>query len=139
MTSVYCITRGHLPCVEAWADCIKSQMLPFKYTEPITKKEMTHIQLGIRPVQFWEITFPKEHTDLMLNSIWSPKYNDIINSSQYEPFKFPLAMIRKALGINPMPKKIEGNQRILLMNDAVAIYPVGIKDDTMNEAGHENL
>jgi len=124
---LYCISRGIKQDVDRFIKELECQYLPFKY------RGFDFIQMSVRPVQLWEMVFPKELKDLMINTIIRG------NPPEHETmFKYPLAVLRKLLNA----KKVEDTthkKRLAVYHENVQVLPIGIREDVMHEEGHEML
>lgn len=91
------------------------------------------VQLAVRPIQLWEVVYPKECYQEVMNTIFP-------NGIKVRPeFSFPLGMIRKTLGARKCPPVIPGNRRIVRCAN-VATYPIGVRADHIDPVdGHEHL
>ena len=75
------MTRGVKHGVDQFITQLQGKYLPFKWRMNKEGKldhkgemiENGHTQLQVRPIQLWEIVFPEEHKDIVLNTILAGK------------------------------------------------------------------
>ena len=111
-----------MPSVRQWQEDLSAQYLPFKF-----KGEKTAVRLSVRPVQLYEIGFPEDQLDTVMN---------MVGSSDYILKRYPVLdkmakWMRKFLKLKPVPKP-KKPFKIMQPNNtnkAVAVVPIGIKDD----------
>jgi len=89
--------------------------------------------MGVRPIQFWELVFPKEHLDTVLNSIANP-----------QPWgtkqRWAVAALRAMLKAREVPEWNKQVPKLWVFHDAVEFNPIGIRDDPIHpDGGHEML
>jgi len=117
-------TRGALESVNKFIRELSSQYLPFKY-----KGQDTRLQVRVSPVQLWDVSFPKEHEERMLNHLFphgTPK------SMTGKLNKF-LTMIRIALGMKKIEDFKPDHTKTLgiLPPQNIDLFAIGKKDDVM--------
>ena len=114
---LYVLARGNKDRVDRWVNDCLARYYPYKYSN---KEPPGLLQLSVRPIQLYEIVFPKNH----LNDVLSFTY----------PLDFPITRnyvkaIRKILGL----KKINMNgikPNPLVNSRDVAVTGIGIKEDS---------
>ena len=118
------ITRGERICTQRMMEQLSSNFFPWKKGGKID-----HVQLSVRPVQMWELVFPKESMDVVLRSLWTEEqFKDFPGR-----FKTQLNLTRRAMKLKKIdPPVFPGPMRII-SNDFVATYPVGMKEDGYDE------
>jgi len=114
------ITRGIKHDVDRYISDLQAQYFPFPNIQgPGTSG---FVQLGIRPVQLWEVVFPKESKEEVIKTLstgppvddWRKKYFDLL---------------RISMGLTKLPEvDLTGPMRILYKNN-VAAYLLGTKED----------
>lgn len=131
---LYVVTRGIKHCVDRFISDLQAQYFPFEFTDPETKKKSNIIQLGVRPIQLWEIVFPKESlNEVLATVIKSPPE---FNSTQQKA----LSVLRKLLKCKPIPEIPPNSRRRIVFDQHIECSPIGIKDDIMHPTqGHEML
>lgn len=80
-------------------------------------------QVRVLPLGVIEYVFPKEHRDLVLNTMCN---NTAPN--RYGVPKIFQAMFRKALKLKPVPKYKKG-QKLIWTIENISIMPIGIRED----------
>ena len=123
----YCITRGVKPNVDRFISDLQAQYYPFKY------QNSNLIQMGVRPIQLWELVFPKESMNEVLATcnICPPN----LTSSQAKL----AALMRLCLKAKKIPEIPKDTPRRIVFNKDIEVTPIGIKEDKMHEDGHECL
>jgi hypothetical protein len=141
---LYIATKGIKHEVDQFITELQGKYLPFKWREKKTDKfQDSHVQLSVRPIQLWEIGFPKEHYDLIANTIIGPEYhgpagNDGKQPAEHKWFNKFIWAFRKALHLDPVPPY---KKDLVLPNrkEHVAVIPLGTKQDYVMENGVEGL
>jgi len=130
---LYVLARGIKHDFDRMINDLQAQYLPYK-SHPNYKKNKMVVQLSVRPVQLFELVFPREELDTVQGMLWD---NNLAMNTRD---KMGTAMVRKMLGAKKVPKFDESIPRRLIYRHNVACYPVGIKEDTNDpEDEHENL
>ena len=123
------MTRGIKHEIERFINDLQAQYYPYK-----AGKEKYFVQLAVRPIQLWELAFPKDALFNVMNTVF-PNGTNV----RWQ-FKMPLNSMRLALGAKKVPKlKPEEMKRIVYFNN-IAVYPIGIREDKKNKLdAHEEL
>lgn len=114
-------TRGIKHDVDRFIGLLQGVWLPFQYQD-----RTMSLQVGVRPVQLWELAFPKEHLQLMLRTLWDEEI------TRRAGFKTPLALLRKALKLKKIPdidKSIQPPLKMPIYKQNVGIHPIGLHED----------
>ena len=133
---VYIATRGPIPDVEEFISELRGKYLPFKakFKEDKDKKNYM-LQVLVRPIQLWEVAFPKEHKDVMLNTLF-------VNCPENRPqYKRWINIIRKLLKIKPIPE-YDKSFKIPITTKNMDVVGIGIKEDEevkTNEVEYEGI
>lgn len=118
------LTRGQIDLVNNFINDLCAITLP--YGSANKKGQKRRIHLGVRPLQFWELAFPKEYFKEVLNTV-SPGFNNM-NGMQRE-----MLLLQKARFLvkgKKIPKlDLTNEKRALVRQTAVGTYPFAIKDD----------
>ena len=127
----YILTRGQKEKVDAWIRDLQAQYFPYK-TSPHAESPPAALQLGVRPVQFWEIAFPKECL---------PEVMALLNASTFDTkdkrkinrlFAWILKLAN-VFGLKPVPKDMKPAQRRMTCREspayAIDVKCIGLKDD----------
>ena len=130
----YCLMRGQKDKLDRLINDLLAIYLPYKTGINDGEDIKRIVQLGVRPIQLYEIIYPKEHHNFMMRILhptgsWNPKYDKYIK------------IIRKLLGLGNMPKLLDekGEEIKLNLNEAlviraqnqVEVVGIGVKDDRM--------
>ena len=128
---LYLITRGIKQDVDRFISELSAKYLPFKFFKPNGKGGFSNetqecaVQVGVRPVQFWEIAYPEPFRDQMLNTIFSGQ----VKPTQHKRHNKFLWWIRKILGIKKLGEWNKTAPVIPLFRGAVEFVQVGEKKD----------
>ena len=138
MAHLYIITRGIKHLVDEYIKQLSCKYLPmkiFKGDVPGVKKTAKYqIQVAVRPIQLWEIVYPKEHQDLMLNTILAGSKGQT-NIKKHQKFA---NMIRKLLGVKKIPE-YKTDKMLPIAKASVDVTAIGVKDDYTMQNGTEGL
>src|SRR3990167_6642030 len=125
--------HNHISCnlFRKYIDAVHSNFLDYE-TELIdadNKRVIRKVQIGVRPIQLFEFTYPKQQQEKALQLInpgkcWTKKYNKYFN------------FLRKILGLKPIPEYKQVN---MLHHRFVEVVGIGYKDDKFTELGVEML
>lgn len=111
------ITRGIKNEVDRWVEHMSSQYFSYGTGQ---------VQLSMRPIQFWEVVFPKESLNEVLKLInWPGKHR--------EDLRWKMEFIRKRLKLDPIPpidiSKVQYSWPRVIPGQFVAPIPIGLKKD----------
>lgn len=105
-----------------------------------------YVQIGITPLQFYSISFPKEYQDIILNTIFKGNSADLFVQ---EPKKNKTKklfvnkffwLIRKLLHLKEIPDDYSKQQKLTaIYNENLQIVGIGLKEDFIRPNGTENL
>ena len=135
---LYCITRGLKSAIDEFINQLQGQYLPFEVKEGAAglKKGKYNVQVQVRPIQMWEIVFPREHKDIKL----ATDLGEDAGTPHHSKFKKFVWGLRKVLGVKPIPKY---DSKLKLPCTAARKHTefvgIGIKEDYNFEDGTEAL
>ena len=111
--------------------------MPFKYTnEEGTKFKL--IEMNVKPILLWDIAFPKENLDTVLNSLIGTDGKEHKRSMENRYgfiFKTIIAKLRDKLGLKPVPVERTHDKKFAMYTGNVEILPIGIKEDKDTKDG----
>lgn len=90
------------------------------------KESDMFVQIGVRPVQLFEIAFPKEQKDVVLNTILGQQ----AIRPQYKSWEKYLKVLRKIIGLKPIPE-YDKTKFMPITKQNLDILGLGIKEDEM--------
>ena len=126
MAHVYLMTRGIKHQVDNFITELSMTKLPYRTNNPLKPNETMLLQTSVRPIQLWEIVYPKEHRDAMLNTLC----NGGTGSTQHSKHQKFIWALRKALGVDKVPEDYKRDQIIPLVFDQhIEKIVIGVKDD----------
>jgi hypothetical protein len=111
---------------------LEAQYFPYEWDG----KKMA-VQLAMRPIQLWEIVFPKECYEEVYRTLNTQMVTGARNDWDNRINK-RLFALRKLLKANKLPTVPTEGPKRLIYNQNIAIYPIGIKEDNV-ENGNERL
>ena len=107
---------------DQFVDSLHSNFLPY-----MAGKKSTLVQVAVRPVNIYEIVFPKEHLGKVLKTFegaGDPRLNG------------RMSFLRSVLRAKKIPKlDLSKEQSLLVYQQFVRNYPIGIKEDGVWPAG----
>ncbi len=139
-------TRGEKHLVERFIEDLRGKYLKVKRSLCDDKNadgeytEGDHLSLGVRPIQLWEVIYPKEHEKVIMKTIFHhPDTNPESKPNWFKRHRKYLDMIRIALKLKKIPKIEETDKKLLVANAHIEILGIGIKEDARDKNGVETL
>lgn len=125
---LYILTRGIKKEVDDLITQLQGKYLPFKYRKE-GEKELKDLvlQIGVRPIQLWEIVYPEEYTEFMCKSLFKNANRKAKPQHKWQE-KFTY-MMRKALKLDPIPDFEPGEGMPLGGISDVEVVGIGVKKD----------
>lgn len=123
MVHIYFITRGHKKFVRRFIEDLYETYVPYKFLHK-GKEIEAQTQLCARPVQLWELVYPKPEEQKVLNLLG----NDANPQNKYH--HAIKKIISKMLGLKPIPNY---EQKWKQQVKGVSIHLLGIKDDDFGD------
>ena len=122
---LYLMTRGIKHELDQFITELQGKYLPMKY-RPNGEKELQDyfVQLAVRPIQLWEIVFPKEHLDLVLATCLAQNSGE----TQHKKHQKYVWALRKMLGISEIPK-YDNSKKMPIRCAGIELVGIGVKDD----------
>lgn len=104
------------------------------------RDENTYLQLSMRPIQLWEMAFPKEALGNVMNTLWDnpahQKTGKVEVRNHFKPFLYAM---RKSLNAKKIPPlDLKAGKRIVDQTE-IGIYPIGIREDKIDDEGNEDI
>jgi len=130
---LYTITRGIKHDVDRFINDLQAQYFPYKIPKGKMKGEY-NVQFSVRPIQLWEFVMPKESLGEAMNMIWDSQEHLVVDR-----FQKRLMVLRKMLGAKKFPDLNQNLPKRIIYKNNVGVYPIGIKEDNMNEHDAEAL
>lgn len=124
---LYMITRGQKDKVDQYINDLNAQFFTYQAT-PHKNQPPMMLQLGVRPIQFWEIAFPKEHLNEVLATINGAEF-DINDKRWFVKIASWMLKFRKLIGLKPIPKIPPKTQRRAIRDIDIDKKLIGLKDD----------
>lgn len=142
----YLIVKGVKSNIDKWAQDLAGMWIRvWKKGKPLREKRGekeidVYTQVHVREVKLYEIGYPKEEEDYVMNILGIRKANTYI-LERYPILKKIFNIVRKRLGLKPV--KDPTNPLELMMPNqvvkAVGIIPIGNKEDAFDDDGFEQL
>lgn len=136
----YFILRGHDYDVKRFINDLSGKYLPFKWDFGDGKVQDAQLQLAVRPIQFYEVAFPEEHKDLVLNTIFGndPLNEGAQNKGLWKWLNFMANGLRKILGLEPIGEYKKDNV-LPVWRSNLSTIPIGLKKDYTLPNGSEGI
>ncbi len=123
---MYLASRGQKDKVDNFINDL--QAINLHYGSPNEKGHRMIVQLGVHPIELWELTFPKEHFETILNTI-APGFD---NTKVRQREMKILQKFRGLVSGSVIPRvNLTGKKRIIVRNAAVSVYPFATKEDAV--------
>ena len=132
---LYVLAAGQIDHLNRWQQDLNSVRLPvYKNGKEVPR---TLRRLLVAPVQLFKIGFPKEQMEEVIAAVCPDDYP----MRKTKSLGIFASWIRKKLGLREVPKTDKINPYLSpnAFDKAVAIMPLGIKDDIMNDEGEEQI
>lgn len=120
----YIMTRGIKHKVDQFITELQGKYLPFQYPNKDGKNELNMLQLSVRPIQLWEIVYPAEHNDVVLNTL----LNGTNGQTHQKKHHWVVNKIRWLLGVKEIPEYNKANKMPVAL-DSIEVVGIGVKDD----------
>lgn len=121
------LTRGIKHDVDFFINELAHRYVTFDRINSDTKKlEKGILQLRLSPIQLWDLSYPKEHRDVIHNTIFGGTMGEPIHS-RHSKFLLPLRMAMKLKKL-PEYDKTKGKLAMLPPQN-IELIAVGVKDD----------
>lgn len=128
---IFLMTRGIKREVDGFIEWLTNQQLPFNYREkPEDALKQYLLQIRVSPVQFWDISFPREHKDLMLTTLFGETCDGKPYHKNMEKY---FSILRMVLGAEKKPEKWNTENRLPRKPSDTEMICVGIKDDEVKK------
>lgn len=124
---LYLMTRGIKHEVDQFITELQGKYLPFKWRDlkdPNSKLQDTFVQLSVRPIQLWEIVFPKESMDVVLTTVLAGNNGD----TQHKKHQWIINKVRMLLGVKEVPKYNNTNA-MPIRRAGIELIGIGVKED----------
>jgi len=136
---LYVAAIGTKMCMDEWETDLRGVKLPWEHMKN-GKKVKEYLRLGVCDFKLKKIFFPKEQLETVMSLVGVSKEESYI-IKRYPKIRAGMAILRKALGLKkaPHPKELLMHMQPNAYTKAVAIVPLGIKDDKFDNDGIEVL
>lgn len=125
----YFILRGH----KMWADRF-IQELNAKYLPFVFKGENKFIELMVRPIQLFEVVYPKECYDVVQTTIFGIDKSAGADAYGDDKMKLGQMAFRQMLGAKPFPDW-KTTRQLPLTKNGLSILGIGVREDKTWEYG----
>lgn len=132
------MTRGIYRDVREFIHSLRNQFLPFKTTDPeMVKHGVNALQIRVCPIELYDVSFPKEHRDVMLNTLFR-------GHDKGKPINKFVKKWAKWLGrimhLKPIPEEWDTTKRLAVFpTENIEVIGIGMKDDKYIEGKHEGI
>ena len=131
---MYVLGLGTIPSLEQWEKDLQACYLPYGEQG----KDPDHlIRMGVGEVKLYKLMFPKE----CLNQVMGIIGEDPGYVKKYDFVRKKINWIRSLLKLKeaPKPTKIYKHMLPNKVNKAVAIIPIGTREDVIGDNNRENI
>jgi hypothetical protein len=141
---LYIMTKGIKNHVDQFITELQGKYLPFKYRKTLSEPLLDcSLQLAVRPIQLWEIGFPKEHKDLVCTSILGNEGGKLRGNDGTKPVEHTWIQkfiwgFKKLMGLKDI-EPYKTDVAFPINRGDVAVVGIGIKEDYMMETGIEGI
>lgn len=119
---LYVMTRGIKWAVDRFITQLQGKCFPMKLMKG-GKSGKKVVEVAVRPIQLWEIVYPREAHDLMVNALID---ND---KTQHRKHRKWVAVLRKILGVKKLQKTDRDGMKFPIFKDHIEIIGIGCKED----------
>jgi len=121
------MTRGIKKEVDDFINQLQGKYLPFQVKEGAAglPKGDYQLQMRVAPVQLWDISFPEQHRDLVLTTIFGKTGKGKPINRFMDKLVFGL---RKMLKLKPIPE-YDTTHEMPINKTAIEMIGIGLKDD----------
>ena len=141
----YLLTRGIKHEVDQFITELQGKYLPFKWRDVNNKDSKiqdTMVQLGVRPIQLWEIVYPEECRDVIMTTLFGQPAKEgerTAGMTQHKRHGKFIWLIRKMLGIKEPPKTWNTNQKMPIRCQGIELIHIGDKQDYWVDRDGKNI
>ena len=133
---LYFISRGIKHDVDRFINELSSVYLPFKHQAEGDKEIKSYmLQTSVRPIQIWEVAYPKEHHEMMCRTI----FGETTMRTQYKGMNKYLYWLRKVLKIDKITDYKPQGDKLPLYNQNIDKIAIGTKQDRLFDNGTEAI
>ena len=142
---LYILARGIKHEFDRFVNELSAKYLPMMWKgKKDENKKLYNMQVSVRPIQLFEVVFPKEHEEEMVRLMEASKNSGFAQHQKgYEKLLFPL---RKALKAKKLDKKLRDKinksprkSQIACRKQGVQTIIIGRKDDEIKPDQGEQL
>lgn len=126
--------RGIKHRVERFIDELSTRYLPANVPMPDGTIQRKLLQVRVSPIQLYDVSFPAEHKDAVLNTIYGGSKGEAIHGR----FTKYASILRKVLGLKPIPDYSTGQRLPMLPPEDTEIIAIGSKEDYFVNAKGEH-
>ena len=138
MMETYVAVTGPIPSLKSWETDL--QALKFPFDSSGDGKADSYIRCGVCPMMIYKIIHPRDQQKNLMNMIGVGKEGEYVTKNIPKLKKY-LTLVRKLLGLKkcPLPTEPVGHMQPCQTTKAVAVVPIGTKEDNFNIDGVEQL
>ena len=132
---LYTFVLGVVPSIKQWEKDLQAVWLPMRRGKD---KEAKHqVRMGVGEVKLYKLMFPKDQ----LNNVMGLIGEDPGYVEKYPEVASKVSWIRKLLKLKeaPKPTRIFPHMMPNKFNKAVAVIPIGTREDEVGDDGSENI
>lgn len=126
-------TRGIKRDAERLIDELSTRYLPFnRYNPEIKQLEKVLIQMRVCPIQLWDVSYPIEHRDAVLNTLLGGGTGIPIRDTRGWRLKLldkSIKVMQKLLGLNPLGEYKKEQLLPMMLPQNTEVIAIGEKED----------
>lgn len=128
MSHIVFITRGHWDWVRMSMEELATRyFLHPKYNKRRKKMEKELLKSRLCPIQLWDLSYPKEYTDSVLNTLFRETgKKGMVKSSHLSKIIWP---VRKIMKLKKIPEYKTDRRMAMNPMDHIEIIGVGYRED----------
>lgn len=122
------LTRGHTDWIDYFIKELSTRYFLTNVWNPQTRKiEQKHFKARLQPIQLWDLVFPEEYKDPVLNSVFGGFDGKGVSSNQH--LQKYLTPLRWTLGYQPIPDYDKSKSLIMQPPMHTEVIGIGLKED----------
>ena len=123
--------------MEKW---VGQMILPMEVINKEGKKEIIGCPCYLRPFRMYDLIFPREQKDVILNTLPIRTEISLVDGKGGKAFKTQIAWLRRLMGLKKIPKADKSKEMVALPEELfknLRLVGLGIKEDIdfVNESG----
>lgn len=119
--------RGHKEYQDKFINELSTRYLPYKKYNPQSKNlQDWMLQVRVCPIQLFDVSFPKQHYDVVANTILGASLKGKPMNPKHEKF---IWVLRKMMGVDKIPEFKQDAWLSMGLPEHQEIIVIGVKED----------